>query len=97
MLRDLSAQVLDDFTPDATLILDIPVDVGLARTVDRNSGEDRYERMDRAFHERLRKGFLEISHRDPMRCIVIDASADKATVQAAIATAIAERLPGALP
>jgi dTMP kinase len=97
MLHDLSAQVLDDFAPDVTLILDIPVDIGLARTVERNGGEDRYERMDRAFHERLRQGFLEIAQRNPARCIVIDANADLATVQAAIATAIAARLPGALP
>lgn len=97
MLRDLSARILDEFAPDATLILDIPVDVGLARAASRDGGEDRYERMDRAFHERLRQGFLEIARHEPDRCIVIDASADMAAVQAAIAGAIAARLPGALP
>lgn len=97
MLQDLSARVLDEFAPDATLILDIPVDVGLARAASRDGGEDRYERMDRAFHERLRQGFLEIARHEPDRCIVIDASADMAAVQAAIAGAIAARLPGALP
>lgn len=97
MLRDLSARVLDEFAPDATLILDIPIDAGLARAITRDGGEDRYERMDRAFHERLRQGFLDIARHEPERCIVIDASADAATVQAAIAAAIAARLPGALP
>ena len=97
MLQDLSARVLDEFAPDATLILDIPVDVGLARAASRDGGEDRYERMDRAFHERLRQGFLEIARHEPDRCIVIDASADMVSVQAAIAGAIAARLPGALP
>jgi len=97
MLQDLSARVLDEFAPDATLILDIPVDVGLARAASRDGGADRYERMDRAFHERLRQGFLEIARHEPDRCIVIDASADMAAVQAAIAGAIAARLPGALP
>ena len=97
MLQDLSARVLDEFAPDATLILDIPVDVGLARAASRDGGEDRYERMDRAFHERLRQGFLEIARHEPDRCIMIDASADMAAVQAAIAGAIAARLPGALP
>jgi dTMP kinase len=97
MLRDLSARILDEFAPDATLILDIPVDVGLARAASRDGGEDRYERMDRAFHERLRQGFLEIARHEPDRCIVIDASADMVSVQAAIAGAIAARLPGALP
>lgn len=97
MLRDLSARILDEFAPDATLILDIPVDVGLARAASRDGGADRYERMDRAFHERLRQGFLEIARHEPDRCIVIDASADMVSVQAAIAGAIAARLPGALP
>ena len=67
MLRDLSARILDEFAPDATLILDIPVDVGLARAASRDGGEDRYERMDRAFHERLRQGFLEIARHEPDR------------------------------
>jgi dTMP kinase len=97
MLRDLSARVLDEFSPDATLILDISIDAGLARATTRDGGEDRYERMDRAFHERLRQGFLDIARQEPDRCIVIDASAGAATVQAAIAAAITARLPGALP
>ena len=97
MLRDLSARVQDDFAPDATLILDIPIDVGLARATERDGGEDRYERMDRAFHERLRQGFLEIARQEPDRCAVIDARAEMAAVQAAIAAAIVARLPGALP
>jgi dTMP kinase len=96
MLRDLSARILDEVAPDITLILDIPVDAGLARAATRDGGEDRYERMDTAFHERLRQGFLEIARREPDRCVVIDASADTAAVRAAIAAAVAARLPGAL-
>lgn len=97
MLRDLSARVVDELIPDATLILDIPVAAGLARATDRDGGAERYEHMDTAFHERLRQGFLEIARQEPDRCIVIDASADAASVQAAIAAAIAARFPGALP
>ena len=96
MLRDLSARVLEEFAPDATLILDLSVDAGLARATQRDGGANRYERMDKAFHERLQQGFLEIARQDPARCIVIDADADTAGVQAAIATAIGTRLPGAL-
>jgi len=97
MLRDLSARVLDEFAPDATLILDLPIDAGLARAADRDGGEDRYERMDRAFHERLRQGFLDIARREPDRCIVIDADADAASVHAAIMSVIDARLPHAPP
>jgi len=47
--------VLGDFQPDLTLILDLPVQVGLARAKARAGIEDRYERMGLAFHEALRK------------------------------------------
>ncbi len=65
--------LLDDFVPDVTLILDIPVAAGISRTVSRSGDENRYERMDTAFHERLRDGFLEIAKAAPERCVVIDA------------------------
>ncbi len=78
--------------PDLTLILDLPVEAGLARAAGRQGGEDRYERMDAAFHRRLRDGFLEIARREPERCVVIDASGDVDRVQAAIADAVRQRL-----
>lgn len=59
--------------PDLTLVLDLPVDLGLARTRDRDNGGQRYEAMDREFHERLRAGFLAIARAEPKRCVVIDA------------------------
>jgi len=59
--------VVGDFAPDLTFILDLPVERGLARATAAARGEDRYERMDHAFHERLREGFLDIAGREPMR------------------------------
>jgi dTMP kinase len=73
--------VVGDFKPDLTLILDVPVEVGLARVAARGGAEMRYESMEREFHERLRKGFLEIAKIDPERCRVINASRDAETVQ----------------
>ncbi len=81
--------------PDLTLILDLPVEAGLARAAGRGGGEDRYERMDVAFHERLRQGFLEIAGRDPARCVVIDAARGEDEVHAQIIAAVRERM--ALP
>jgi len=78
--------------PDLTLILDLPVEAGLARAAGRAGGEDRYERMDRDFHERLRQGFLEIARGEPDRCVVIDAAQDENSVHAAIVAALGERL-----
>lgn len=67
---------IGDFKPDLTLILDVPVDVGLERVAARGGTELRYESMEKDFHERLRKGFLEIAKEDPKRCHVINASRD---------------------
>ncbi len=72
-IRDLSRLVLGGFAPDLTFILDIPVEDGLLRAGRRAGGEDRYERMGTAFHERLRQGFLDIANEDTQRCVVLDA------------------------
>jgi dTMP kinase len=87
---------LGTFAPDLTLILDLPVEIGLARAAGRAGAETRYERMDLAFHARLRAGFLEIARTAPGRCRVIDARGSLAEVQAALRRAIAERFALAL-
>lgn len=91
VIAALHAAVVGDLAPDLTLILDLPVDAGLARAASRG-GADRYERMDRAFHERLRAGFLDIARREPARCAVIDAGLAADRVQAAIAAVVGDRL-----
>lgn len=83
--------VMDDFRPDLTLILDLPVDEGLKRSEERG-GENRYERMDLGFHERLRQGFLDIARHEPGRCLVIDGTQPVDAVAEAIAAAVRSRL-----
>lgn len=95
-IETLYALTVGPLKPDLTLVLDLPVAEGLARAEQRNGstgeGEDRYERMDIAFHERLRDGFHDIVAREPQRCVLIDALGDEATVAARIAAAVGERL-----
>lgn len=84
---------LGDFRPDLTLMLDLPVALGLARAGARDGGvQSRYERMDVAMHERLRAGFLEIARREPVRCVVLDAGDAPDRVAAAVDLIVAERL-----
>jgi dTMP kinase len=90
-IRRLESLVLHDFRPDLTLILDIAPDAGLARTQGRGHDETRFEKFNLAFHKRLRETYLAIARRDPMRCVVIDASADEKTVAASIWNAVAQR------
>jgi dTMP kinase len=95
-IEALHALVVGDFAPDLTLILDLPVELGLERALARRDGEDRYEGLDRAFHERLRQAFREIAGREPERCALIDASGEVDAVQAAVRACVAERLGVAL-
>lgn len=86
--------VVGDLAPDLTLVLDIPVAEGLKRAAARaGSGrENRYERMDGGFHERLRRGFLEIARLEPGRCVVVDAIRNADAVAADIWAAVESRL-----
>ena len=88
---------LGDFAPDLTLILDLPVAEGLARAARRSGTADRFERLDTAFHERLRQGFRQIAADHPERCVLIDASGDQGSVHRAVLAAVAARLGVAFP
>jgi dTMP kinase len=78
-IEALHTLCLGDFAPDLTLILDMPVAAALERA-QRRGGEDRYERMGQAFHERLRQAFLDIAAANPVRCRVVDARGTPETV-----------------
>ena len=91
-LRALHRFALGDFAPDLTLILDLPVAEGLARAARRSGDADRFERLDAAFHERLRQGFRAIAADNPARCVVIDAAGDQGSVHRAVLATVAARL-----
>jgi len=83
---------VDGFRPDLTVILDLPVETGLARAAARRGTETRYESLPQAFHERVRTGFLEIAKAEPKRCAVVDASEGINAIAEAIAGTVAQRL-----
>jgi dTMP kinase len=79
----LEAFVQGSRRPDLTLLLDVPVPIGLERSRMRDVGKtrDRFERERAEFFERVREGYLSRAAADPDRMIVIDAmgSADEVT------------------
>jgi dTMP kinase len=91
-LLALQRFALGDFAPDLTLILDLPVAEGLARAAHRSGDADRFERLDPAFHERLRQGFRRIAADHPERCILVDASGAVESVHRSIIAAVGKRL-----
>ena len=74
MIDALYKLSIGTFKPDATIILDLPAEEGIARVRSRGGQLDRYETMDLEFHRRLHQGFLEIAEQNPNRCVVVDAS-----------------------
>jgi dTMP kinase len=84
----LRRQVVGATEPGLTVILDLPVETGLARAAARQPGgaaaEDRYERMDKSFHQRLRDGFLAIARQAPDRCHILAADGPVGDVALAI-------------
>jgi dTMP kinase len=91
VLEELNAMIGAQ-VPDLTLVLDIDPSDGLARSRGAHAGEDRYERMDRAFHDRVRAEFLKIAAGAPMRCVLIDAGQSVDAVLAEALRAIEARL-----
>ncbi len=76
--------VQGDLRPDLTLLMDLPVTLGLERAGKR-SAPDRFEREAQAFFERVREGYLRIAREQPQRVRVVDAARPLAEVSAEIA------------
>ncbi|TAL28577.1 MAG: dTMP kinase [Alphaproteobacteria bacterium] len=84
VIEKIYTLIADDFQPDLTFIFDIDPELGLKRSLKKltvttnktEATEDRYERMGLPFHQRLRKGFLDIAKKFPERCVIIDATQD---------------------
>lgn len=80
VIRQVELLTLNGFKPDITFLLDISVKDGIGRSLKHNSvavgaenTEDRFERLDLSFHERLREGFLTIAREDPERVKILNA------------------------
>ena len=85
LIESLAAAVHGGLAPDCTLLLDLPVSVGLARARGRATGEsDRFEAETQAFFEKVRAGYLELARRAPGRFRVIDAAAPLDAVEARV-------------
>jgi len=79
-IEQLEKWCLGDFKPDLTLLLDMSVEEGIARTKKRGKA-DRFETEKMAFYERIRAAYLRRAEEDPERIHVVDATPDIATVQ----------------
>jgi dTMP kinase len=93
ILNAMERVTIGDLKPDLTIILDIPVEVGMQRASARrgSTAPDRFEAEDLDFHRHLREAYRKIAAAEPQRCVLIDANADATTVAASIAAALRDR------
>jgi dTMP kinase len=94
LIARLEQVVVGTNTPDLTLILDIPAEAGLKRAAKRRGkgGADRFEAEALAFHQTLRRAFLDIARAEPQRCAVIDGLKSQKDVAADIWATVEARL-----
>jgi len=79
--------VLSDIKADMTLLLDLPVEVGMARARAR-AELDRFEQEQMSFFEAVRSAYLARAQADPNRVVIINAAPALEQVQEQIAAAL---------
>lgn len=91
LIERLNGVATGGLRPDLTLLLDAPVEVGLARR--RSDGAlNSLDGQDLAFHERVRQGYLALARTEPGRWRVIDAARPIDEVAEAVWSAVREWL-----
>jgi dTMP kinase len=94
-LKSISSFATEGLVPDLTLLLDLPVEVGLARRRRSDSVWNRLDAFEVEFHRRVRKGYLELASQGPERWVRIDAEQEEEDVWKQIINAVTSRLgPG---
>ena len=93
VLNAMERVTIGDLKPDLTIILDVPVEIGMQRAAKRRGGAapDRFEAEDVKFHQELRDAYRQIAAVEPQRCVLIDTTAEPAAVAANIWAALRDR------
>jgi len=92
LIENVNNIAIQGLRPDLIVLLDIPVEQGLAR----KRPSDRFEKEDLAFHQRVRRGYLEMAKKEPERWFVVDASLPRKEIQRLIWERVEQLLPQAL-
>jgi dTMP kinase len=96
LILDLHRRFVGDFWPDLTILLDVDPETGLSRSRrrlgDESVDEGRFEALDHAFHDRVRRSFLDQAARHAARTILIDAGRPIDAVQRDVVDQVRIRL-----
>lgn len=89
-IQTVNTTATGGLSPDLVILLDLPVEKGLARK--GNSIEDRFEQEDITFHLQVRQGFLKMAAFDPERWLVVDAELPRREVSRIIRERVSKLL-----
>jgi len=92
MVKAVNKAATQGLTPDLTILLDMPVEGGLARKKSRK--QDRFEQETLAFHQRVRQGYLKLAADESGRWLVVDASQSKRKIAEIIWQRVSQLLSG---
>jgi dTMP kinase len=95
-IRRISRWATQGLIPDLTILLDMPVEAGLARARGEGDG-DKLEAESLEFHRQVRRAFLQLAEAEPRRYCVIDASRPVDVVAGDVLTAVSTMLAPAVP
>jgi dTMP kinase len=100
LLEKMHCLLFENLKPDLTILLDLPVEMGLARAWKQiNQGarcyeETRFEEEMLSFHKKVRSGYLEMARLEPKRFCVIDASGKEKDVREKIIKTLSDAMKG---
>ncbi len=80
-IAELEEWVQGELRPDLTILLDLPVELGMERVRGRGGSMDRMEAETLEFHRRVRRAYLDRACRCPDRYCLVDASGSSAEVE----------------
>ncbi len=86
LIDSLNKAATSSLRPDLTVLLDLPIEIGLSRK--RDSSRDTFEREAMEFHERVRKGYLDMASRESAGWLSLDATQKKEALEEQIWTRV---------
>ena len=89
LLERVGRRAIGGLMPALTIVLDVPTEIGFRRL---RRAHDRMERKTRAFHRRVRAGFLRLAKREPRRFVVINATQAPQAIASQIEAIVRRRL-----
>ena len=91
-VRALVRYATGGLAPDLTVLLDVDVVIGLRRKTQNGSEWNRLDAYTIEFHQRVRRGYLEMVNAEPKRWVVLDASREWQQVQDELRDVVLRRL-----